>query len=263
MKSNNKKVILLTIGVFLSAILIFTVFLCPLLLIANESINNKGASEISGVELSGSGSQTLNYGYYIYSTNYVGYRIRWSYESSNPDVGITVLVMTSDEYTKYKSSQACTYSLLSDGTHVSDSGAFEVPFEDYWVIMFMNTDPDQQQTYLTYEISIEQVNPMQIISTVITVLVVVVVVVAVVVTVVLVVVKKRKPKHVLSQSISSPQANKYSSYTQIFHEKSASNIPGHPDSKQNWLFCPYCGEKGYLGAQFCVNCGRELKNQNV
>lgn len=259
MKSKISKATIFATGVFFSAILIFMVFLCPLLLIPDESINKRELSEIHEIKSSGSGSQALDFGYYLYSSNYVGYRIRWSFESSNSEVGITVLVMEHDEFNKYKSSQPSSYYTLSDGTHVSDSGAFEVPSEGYWVIMLINADPAMQQTTVTYEISIEHINPMLIIITVITVIGVV----AVVVTIVFVVVKKRKPKHALSQSISPPQSKKDNNYAQIPHEKSYSDVPSPPDSRQNWLFCPHCGKKSYLGAQFCVNCGRELKNQNM
>jgi hypothetical protein len=259
LKSNKKKANLVTKGVLFSTILIFMVFLYPLLLIADESIHNKAQCETFKIELSGSGAQSLDYGYYLYSNNYVRYRIRWSFESSNSQVGITVLVMNHDEYNKYKASQTASFYTLSDGTHTSDSGTFEVPAEDYWVIMLMNVDPDHQQTYLTYEISIEQINPIPIIITVI----IVVVVVAVIVTTVLLVVKKRKPKYMFNQSMSPSQPNTYNSYTQKSEEKGISNVSNPSESKWSWLFCPYCGEKNNIGAHYCVNCGKELKNQMI
>ena len=167
--------------------------------------------------------------------------------------------MDHDEYNKYRSSQSYTYYTLSDGSYVKDSGAFEVPYEDYWVIMFMNSDPDMQQTYLTYEINYEQINPIQIIITVI----IIVAVVGGIVAVVLVLVKKNKSKNVLIQSISPPRSKKNNSYTRKSDGLSASNVPSPPGSRQNWLFCPHCGEKSYLGAQYCVNCGKQFKNQKI
>jgi hypothetical protein len=237
-------------GVLFSAILVFMVFLCPLLSITDESIDNKGATEISEIRLSNSGSGYLNYGDYFYEFHYVGYCIKWSFESTNSYVGITVLALDQDQYDRYQSHETYTYYTLSDGSYAKDSGRFVVPHADYWHIWFIHYDFNNQQTFLSYDITFEQVNPITII--------VVVLIVSTIIAIVLILVKNKRPKKIVNLSVISPRQTKFNNKSYIFNERKNLNYSTFPNSNRNWFFCPYCGKKSRLGAQYCMSCGRQL-----
>ena len=254
LKSNKKKTILMATGALFSAILIFVVFLCPLLLITDESIDNKGATEIPVIRLSNSGSGYLNYWDYFYESHYVGYCIKWSFESTNSHVGITVLTMDQDQYDRYLSGESYTYYTLSDGSYIKDSGRFVVPHADYWHIWFINYDSDSQQTFLSYDVTFEQVNPITIIVSIIVVLLIVSTTIAIV----LILVKNKRPKKIVNLSAISPQQTKINNKSNIANDSTNLDSSTFPNSSRNWYFCPYCGKKTGLGAQYCMSCGRML-----
>lgn len=225
----------------------------------SASIANKRPTESYYIELNDSGSGYLNYGYYYYDFEYVGYRIIWSFESSNSFVGITVLTMNHEEYDKYRSAESYIYYTLSDGNYVRDSGIFNVPYEDYWYIMFINRDSDEQQTYLTYEISYEDVNPFLFIMGT----VVFIVVIGIVVVIIIVINQNKKSSMTISQPIMPQQIKNQNPYTVYSNQKIRENEPKittAPDLTQKWLFCPYCGNRSLSETKFCVNCGRELES---
>ena len=253
LKEYNKKAIF-PMGLFLSIILVSTVFLCPLLLMINSSTQNKGITESAEIKLSNSGSTTLDHGDYYYEFKHVGYSIKWSFESSNDYIGITVLVMDQDQYNRYVLYGSSNNYILSDGSYYRDSGTFAVPNEDVWYILFINSGATE--TNLSYNITFEQVNPLYIIIAIIIAVLIIGLTVAIVL-------KKRKPrksKITVSQSIVSPQATKHNMYKTIANENGRVNIATPPVSKQNWLVCKNCGERIELPAYFCPNCGGRLED---
>ena len=259
LKGNNKKAILRPMGLCLFIILVSMVFLCPLLLMIDSSINTRGTTESAEIRLSNSGSTTLDHNDYYYEYKHVGYSIKWSFESSNSYVGITVLAMDQDQYNRYVLYGSSNYYILSDGSYQRDSGTFMVPHEEIWYILFINHS--MAQTYLSYNITYEQVNPVYIIIAII----IVVIIVGAIVATVLIIAKTRKPKifesqstKPISQPTNLPQTHKYNIYRTIDDENRRIIVSTPPVLKQNWLFCPYCGQRTVLGANFCANCGREL-----
>ncbi|MEJ2248693.1 MAG: hypothetical protein P8Y70_03240 [Candidatus Lokiarchaeota archaeon] len=74
----------------------------------------------------------------------------WEFSGSNPDVGITVYAMSYEEYLKYRVGYFYSKTILSDGSHIKDSGIFKPSRADTWVIIFLNQDSSQETTVLTY-----------------------------------------------------------------------------------------------------------------
>jgi hypothetical protein len=209
------------------------------------SYTNNSSSN-SQIEPSISGSGYLDYGYAFYDYGYVGYSIKWSFESFNPTVGITVIVMDQDEYQKLINSQSYVSYTISDGSYQKASGAYDVPYPDYWYVLFINLDPDQMQVYITYEVSYVSINPYLVALLIILVLASIGISIGVVVTVR----KNHRTKTWPTGHIIVPEAHKPLPHA-------VQPIIKQPEIRRG-LYCPYCGYKAQLGARFCENCGKEL-----
>ena len=99
---------------------------------------------------------SLDYNEYVtvYSTSGSGDRLHWSFSGTNNFVGITVVVVDSLNYAKFQSSETYSYDELSDGSYYSAEGDYYPGYSSTWYFLFMNIDPDQQTTYLTYDVDI-------------------------------------------------------------------------------------------------------------
>lgn len=101
---------------------------------------------------------SLEYGEvkYLMSSAYTYNDIKWSFASSNQNIGITVLIMDYINYQKFQINDSTVdYYVLSNGQRYNDNGFFSIPYNDYWAIVFLNLDPDQEETIIT--LSIERV----------------------------------------------------------------------------------------------------------
>ncbi|MFX1323254.1 MAG: hypothetical protein ACFFAQ_16595 [Promethearchaeota archaeon] len=102
----------------------------------------------------------IQYRSYGSSYKYTYYDIKWSFISSNQNIGITVLAMDYMNYQKFLINDSTVhYYLLSNGLKYKDKGIFSVPYNEYWTIVFINLDPDREITSVT--LSVETViNPL-------------------------------------------------------------------------------------------------------
>jgi len=104
-----------------------------------------------------SAAMWLNYPHYTHLEAMCGAGdvIDWSFTGTNTDVGIYVLIMDDLDYAWFDLydgdlSVVSEYWILSAGTHYSTYG-WAAPHEhDNWCLVFWNADPDQENTYLTY-----------------------------------------------------------------------------------------------------------------
>lgn len=79
--------------------------------------------------------------------------IKWSFASSNQSIGITVLTMDYINYQKFQINDSTVhYYILSNGQRYKDKGFFPVPHKDYWAFVFLNLDPDREETTVTLSI---------------------------------------------------------------------------------------------------------------
>ncbi|HUU79310.1 MAG TPA: zinc ribbon domain-containing protein [candidate division Zixibacteria bacterium] len=89
-------------------------------------------------------SANLSYGdvTYIASDEVVDFNkeIIWSFDCSN-GIGITVLALTNDEFSSFN--PLLPFSglyILSNGNFYEDSGRFEIPDSDEWIVVFIHVD---------------------------------------------------------------------------------------------------------------------------
>ena len=122
---------------------------------------NVGSSQIFN-ELDKS---TTHFSYNQYRTYGFSYKhsynsIKWSFISSNQTIGITVLAMDSMDYQKFLINYSTVhYYILSDGSKYKDRGLFSVPYNEYWIVVLINLDADQEGVSVT--VSVEtRINPL-------------------------------------------------------------------------------------------------------
>ena len=89
-------------------------------------------------------SANLSYGdvTYIASDEVVDFNkeIIWSFDCSN-GIGITVLALTNDEFSSFNPlSPFSGLYILSNGNFYEDSGRFEIPDSDEWIVVFIHVD---------------------------------------------------------------------------------------------------------------------------
>ncbi|MFX0018188.1 MAG: hypothetical protein ACFFAK_05940 [Promethearchaeota archaeon] len=132
MKSNSKKIIKVVycISIFWLG---FFISIFPL-----------KTSNFSEINLTHEFSLLLSYGHYTYSYDdgYSYNSVQWSFSSKNGSK-ITVLAMDHSNFRKFdiNDSSAKLY-ILSDGKRTNDNGIFNIPYDNYWFILFFNNDPD-------------------------------------------------------------------------------------------------------------------------
>lgn len=193
---------------------------------------------------------TLNYNEYIDVSVDAGPgdEVNWDFSGSNIYVGIYVVAMTSADYNQFLYGGTYYYYTLSDGSHYSDQGTFNPTTRDTWYIVFVNVDPDQMSTSLTYDVTVY--NPL------VTLIVIIVVVGIVIVCIIGVAVgasnKAKKRKEMMLRSIAPPPV--------------AAQQPLPPETIQPaqptqpvYRYCQDCGAPIDPNAIYCESCGKKLK----
>jgi hypothetical protein len=72
---------------------------------------------------------------------YTYHSIQWSFSSVNGSK-ITVLAMDYANFHYFDINvSSVNYYILSDGNRISDTGIFNIPYDNYWVVVFLNKDP--------------------------------------------------------------------------------------------------------------------------
>ena len=89
----------------------------------------------------------------IYSTGAVSNYLIYNFSSSKTYIGITVRAMNDGNYSKFTSNQTYSYYTLSGGSFYSYSETWSIPYCDTWYVVFLNLDPDQETTTLTFDAS--------------------------------------------------------------------------------------------------------------
>ena len=239
----------------------------------------------------------VDYNHYVavYGSAGDGYRIYWEFSGSNSYVGITVYAMDSSNYADFRDGYSYSYDELSDGSYYASSGNFYPSYTSTWYIVFINWDPDQQTTYLTYSGTTHSpvTNGGPNIGLIITLAVVIPAVVAIVIVVIVVTRKKAKRKAelerkpiieaaVVKQQVVTepvkPAAEKPPVITEpvkpavqkppIITEPVKPAVQKPPiitkpvkPVKTKVVFCPSCGEK--VEGTFCTQCGIEIQRPPV
>ncbi len=144
---------------------------------------------------------SLDYNEYVtvYSTSGSGDRLHWSFSGTNNFVGITVRVVDSLNYAKLQSNETYSYEVLSDGSYYSAEGDYYPASSSTWYFLFMNIDPDQQTTYLTYDVTTHPGGP-----DILLIVIIVSVVAAAVVVVIVVIIRYRKKSRRQAESKQEP-----------------------------------------------------------
>ena len=118
-----------------------TLFLC----LGSDSVFNEFNKSTTSLHF----NQYKSYGSYKY--NY--YDIKWSFNSSNQNIGITVLALDYLNYQKFEMNDSTVhYYVLSNGMRYQDKDVFSVPYNHFWVILFLNLDPDQESASVTLSV---------------------------------------------------------------------------------------------------------------
>ena len=101
---------------------------------------------------------SLAYGEYVYFYANAGEddKFKWVFSGTNSYIGITVFAMTNTEFLKFQNLQTFYAYRLSNGSYYRASGIFYPPSSDTWYIVFLNVDPDNQTTYLTYDVDVDR-----------------------------------------------------------------------------------------------------------
>lgn len=99
-----------------------------------------------------SDTYTLNYNGYVYASGYADDddSIYWEFSGTNTAVGITVQIMTSENFNYMQNSQEYERYQVSDGSYYEDSGEGCVEDEATWYVVWFNWDADMASTTLTY-----------------------------------------------------------------------------------------------------------------
>jgi len=152
---------------------------------------------------------SLDYNEYVtvYSTSGSGDRLHWSFSGTNTFVGIIVQVLDSLNYARLQSNDTYSFEELSDGSYYSDSGDYYPASSSTWYFLFINIDPDQQTTYLTYDLTAYPAEP-DILLIVIIVSVVIAAIVAVIVVIILFRRKSKRKVELIQKPIVKPAVKK-------------------------------------------------------
>jgi len=217
---------------------------------------------------------SLDYNEYVtvYSTSGSGDRLHWSFSGTNTFVGIIVQVLDSLNYARLQSNDTYSFEELSDGSYYSDSGDYYPASSSTWYFLFINIDPDQQTTYLTYDLTAYPAEP-DILLIVIIVSVVSAAVVAVIVVIILYRRKSKRKVELIQKPIVKPAVKKPPIITQPVKsvvEKPPIIIPPvkpvgvtqptitEPVKQiiRKANICPTCGSE--VESHFCIKCGIDI-----
>jgi hypothetical protein len=240
MLKNTKRIYKKMIIIMAVTILFFS----PILFVKFE--DNEKLMTGSTIKLDETGIISLSYGDYYSASGYASLRIRWSFDSSNTYVGITVIAMDAESYALFLALESYSYYTLSNGNYRTASGTFTVPQGGDWYVLFMNFDSDHQTTYLTFDVTFIGISPLVIILAVI----IIIAVIGTILGIVLGTRKKRRAKKMaIKQNIIPDQPKAKPTSSQIDQTQSQNT---------NWVSCPNCGEKSVPGTKFCAYCGIEM-----
>jgi len=76
--------------------------------------------------------------------------LRRTFSGNNTNVGILVYTMTPSNYNGFVNHSGYSATILSDGTKYRDLGTNKVNYYGQLYIVFYNSDPSMESTYLTY-----------------------------------------------------------------------------------------------------------------
>jgi len=136
---------------FYLVLIVFCFFF--ILIISNfrgDNLHSEYSPKNSEQPLELSSSDYLEYGDYVEKHGYATNTIEWSFRSGKSYIDITVYVMDDDnfdliEYGGYEKTE------LSSGYWDEDEGTWTPPSSDTWYVVFINRDPDEEGTTLTYD----------------------------------------------------------------------------------------------------------------
>lgn len=204
--------------------------------------------------------------------------IEWNFEGTNNYVGIEVWAMTDSEYYSWTAGGSATGYQESDGSYYIDSGTFDVPTADTWYIVFWNTDPDVESTYLTYEATYTAPSSGGAWGGLDVFWIIMIVAVIAVCCIVPVTASQKKRSHatvskvdidnknvqqtvIIQQAPPPPQQYQQPPYQQPqYQQQPPYQQPAYqqPAYQQNERvnFCPNCGSK--VDGRYCERCGSEI-----
>ncbi len=118
---------------------------------------------------------TLGYGdYYHITKNRLlnsNVTIDWDFNGNNSLVGITVMVFNRTNWEQFQKTLHGEGYVLSDGSFYSDYGHFEIPYTDYWHIVFLHHDNSAFTETTTITIIVSFIGPYTIPDWLITLLI--------------------------------------------------------------------------------------------
>ncbi|TKJ23118.1 MAG: hypothetical protein CEE43_05210 [Promethearchaeota archaeon Loki_b32] len=232
---------------FLLVLILF--FVCSSFFIPNQNINVAFLDQESQFQIQLSYEASLAYGEYIYFHINADEDdiISWEFSGLNNYVGIKVFAMTDIEFSKFQNAQTCYLYTLSNGSYYIDSGIFYPPSYDTWYIVFLNADPVEQTTYLTYNVDIERGNDGgddSIFEEIFYPIIAFVIIGSICVAMAEYSNKQKKKK----------EAEIISKLEPSFRSSEPQSSPNEHELK----YCSQCGTPQKVNAIYCINCGNKF-----
>jgi len=224
-------------------------YIVPLIIILfSISITNSSEDRSSNPDHVYLNSESsLSYGQYraFKLTAKENIEIRWSFSSSNINVGIIVYAMTYAEYSKFHNSQPFNPYYLSDGSHIQDSGTFTITSSTDWYIVFLNADPDMQTTSLTYDVDF-------ILATSSLFILIGILIACVAVGGII-------GAFIIVHNIRRREKLRIQTASQTIMSSSNQNLQEPiKNYNQNFQFCTDCGSPRRIENAYCENCGKKF-----
>lgn len=115
----------------------------------------------------------LDPGEYVHVHHYVMSVIVFSFQCDNPNVRVTGFLMDDDYFESFQHGGGYAAFYLSDGPQNSASGRYEVHYEDYWNIVFINDESNEESTLFHYSLLFDNEDPFLYITPILAILLVV------------------------------------------------------------------------------------------
>lgn len=97
-----------------------------------------------------SGDRVINYGEGFAIHGDASNKVRWSYQSSA--AYITVRIMDRENFSKFQGGNPHDYTQVANGTTLTGSGSYKVPYKDTWYVVYMNLDYRYTSTSIHWEV---------------------------------------------------------------------------------------------------------------